>query len=81
MLAPLWSERNPGCKDRPRAGQQFGHVAHQISLNLALIHDDPCLSGCGTPGGGRTRAGPGLSRLPLPLGYGGTSNCAPVLYF
>src|SRR5260370_14142232 len=27
--------------------------------------------GVGTPGGGRTRAGPGLSRLPLPLGYGG----------
>src|SRR5437667_333405 len=26
-----------------------------------------------TPGGGRTRAGPGLSRLPLPLGYGGKS--------
>ena len=28
-----------------------------------------------TPGGGRTRAGPGLSRLPLPLGYGGRINC------
>src|SRR5207245_5376719 len=33
-----------------------------------------------TPGGGRTRAGPGLSRLPLPWGYGGKSILPPRPY-
>src|SRR6266404_7287028 len=33
-----------------------------------------------TPGGGRTRAGPGLSRLPLPLGYGGDPILPPRLF-
>src|SRR5216684_632054 len=42
---------------------------------LAQLHivREPALDGVSTPGGGRTRAGPGLSRLPLPLGYGGDS--------